>query len=73
MHLLYRLRRKWSINKKKERLCDKAYDLMLIWKQRIGDDVDENLKNEDPKKRGLCGSTYFYALRKIAISMHQFR
>ena len=31
-----------------ERLCDNAYGLMLIWKQRIEHDLTEEAQKEDP-------------------------
>tara|TARA_S200000501_G_scaffold263895_1_gene247711 strand:- start:374 stop:646 length:273 start_codon:yes stop_codon:yes gene_type:complete len=31
-----------------ERLCDKAYGLMLIWKQRIEHELTEEAQKEDP-------------------------
>ena len=52
-----------QLNKKQERLGDKAYDLMLIWKQRIEDDVDDHLKNEDPISEVYVGQL-IYALRR---------
>ena len=58
-----------ELNKKKERLGDKAYDLMLIWKQRIGDDVDDHLKNEDPISEVYVGQL-IYGFEENAISMH---
>ena len=46
-----------------ERLCDKAYGLMLIWKQRIEHELTEEAQKEDPMSP-VYVKNLIYALRK---------